>query len=131
MAMKSFQVGIKGVIVNDNSEVLLVKSLKGYWEFPGGRIDDDETIDRTLTRELKEEITNISDIEIKEILHVTRMPFDVGNDLGLVLVFVRVRAEIDNVPQISSEHLEAGWFGLEEARGMLDDNAGQALANLF
>jgi len=43
----------------DSSETkfLLLKHVKGYWTFPGGGMDEgDNTLEETLTRELKEEI---------------------------------------------------------------------------
>lgn len=54
-----------GILIRNNpSEFLLTsrplgKTLAGYWEFPGGKIEDDETPLDALKRELKEEI-NIS-----------------------------------------------------------------------
>ncbi len=50
-----------GVLIRPDGAFLLTsrpagKAYAGYWEFPGGKLEADETVEQALTRELQEEI---------------------------------------------------------------------------
>ncbi len=52
---------VAAALVNENNEVLLAqrpkgKRLAGKWEFPGGKVEDGESPEEALARELKEEL---------------------------------------------------------------------------
>tara|TARA_Y100001968_G_scaffold202875_1_gene186256 strand:+ start:1472 stop:1927 length:456 start_codon:yes stop_codon:yes gene_type:complete len=54
------EIGI-GIVFNENGEVLIDQRLEsssmgGMWEFPGGKKNIDELIEKTIERELKEEL---------------------------------------------------------------------------
>ena len=54
-------------LVNEKNEVLISlrkhkREYDGYWEYPGGKVEEGETIEKAIIREIKEEI----DLEISE-----------------------------------------------------------------
>ncbi len=58
-----------GVIIQDNKIVLIKRGFepfKGQWAVPGGRIEDNETAEQCLVREMKEE-TNLDVVPLKLI----------------------------------------------------------------
>lgn len=128
--MKNFFVGVKAVILNDADEILLLHSKKGYWELPGGRIDDDEELTQALNRELNEELVSIKDIKIGKVIDAVRMPFDLKNDLGLVLVFYKVKASFYNGVKIGDEHTNYKWVTVEEARKLCNSELDEVFNNL-
>ena len=126
--MKTFYVGIKGVIVRDG-KVLLLRSNPDHeargerWEMPGGRIDGNESIQETLERELKEELPNIQNIQVGEILSAYRLHKDIWEEKSLTLIFYEVAADFKGgEPALSEEHLEYQWADKASVAKLVEDN---------
>lgn len=131
MSEKLFNVGVKAIIMRGD-KVLIVNNTKGFWEVPGGRMDDDETIEQTLERELKEELPNIKNIKIKEITGAVRVHMDIKPDISLVLVFYKVTADFGGEePELSDEHEECMWATKAEAKKLVYDKYIPAINNAF
>jgi ADP-ribose pyrophosphatase YjhB (NUDIX family) len=73
--MQNFLVSVKAVIFKKD-KILILKKITGseeiLYDLPGGRINDSESIEETLERELKEEV-DLDDYKQKEILGAARL----------------------------------------------------------
>ena len=70
MTLPQKKIGV-GVILNDKGEILIDKRspsglMGGLWEFPGGKIEKNETVEECIRREILEELG--IEIEVKEHL---------------------------------------------------------------
>jgi 8-oxo-dGTP diphosphatase len=127
MAITIFNVGVKGLIV-DGDKVLIVKSSShGFWEAPGGRVDNNETIQETLIRELQEELPGIENIKIGRLLNAYRLPGMPLGDRGLTLMWYVVHAEFPDDVGLSDEHEQFEWVSFAEALNRVETGTKQAI----
>ncbi len=108
--IKTCNVGVKGVIRVGDSVLVLKKegSESAYWDIPGGRIDDNETLEETLRRELHEELPTIGEYRVGEVLSAYRLSKNIKDDTALVLVFYAIYADSFEV-SVSEEHMDSRW----------------------
>lgn len=100
-----------------NTEILLIKHIKsGYWSFPKGHVERNETEEQTAKREIKEE-TNIDvyiDADFRET--VTYSP---RKDAKKEVVYFAARARnFDFKPQ-PQEIAEIRWVEIGQAHNLL------------
>lgn len=108
------RIPVVGAAIIENRKLLAAKrtegrSLGGYWEFPGGKIDSGETPEEALKREVFEEFGANATIfeKIDE-------PFEKEYDFGVVvleILYVRLDSEITK----TIEHEELRWVSEQEA----------------
>ena len=97
-------------LVNDDSEVLLCKrsdnsKFSGCWEFPGGKIKNDETPQDGLIREIKEEIgVDLNNNCIAPLTFSTHMYDDLS---FTILLFISRKWQKNPLPII---HSEIAWL---------------------
>ena len=103
-------------VIYQNDQFFLTKRAQdvhqgGKWEFPGGKVEDDETVAQALARELKEEIA----IEVLSCQPLIIIEHDYGDkkvclDVYLVDHFI-------GEPSAQEGQLQ-GWFNFEQLQAL-------------
>ena len=88
---KNLKIVVSIALINNENEILLSKRpqnkhLSGFWEFPGGKVEEGETPEKALIREVKEEL-NI-DINNKCIAPLSFSEFNYNNFQLLLLLYI-------------------------------------------
>lgn len=112
--MKYIEV-VAAVFVNDNNEIFCARrkdegELALKWEFPGGKIEDGETREEALMREIKEELK--TDIKINDFIMTVKHQY-----LGFHLTMHAFFAEIIKGNLALTEHTCEEWLTVDQ----LDD----------
>lgn len=121
--------GIKAIIQNPLGQILLLKHVKGHWDFPGGRINHGETALETLLREVNEEtgLTALDTITPDAmVLMPVNIPTDSEKSAGLILWYHTCKLRADNHIVLSDEHVEYAWVDVHQAKSMTKIHASVA-----
>src|ERR1700730_4648022 len=108
--MKKIDV-VGAVILNDKNEILCAlrsqkMSLPGLWEFPGGKIEPNETPQGSLIREIKEELH--CTITVGELVAVATYEYP-----AIIVRLITYLAKIvDGVP-LANEHEQLIWLSVD------------------
>ena len=122
-------------IINYKDEYLIVKRssdddfLPGAWEFPGGNIEENETILEALKRELKEEIgynLNTKDTKIIHFYDEIKEKSETYHYIELDFLIKEKTKDI-NV-KLSNEHEDYKW--VKKDSELLDDYIKSKLENI-
>ena len=103
---KNLKIVVSIALINNYDQVLIAKRpnnkhLAGFWEFPGGKVEKDETPENALIREVKEEL-NV-DINNKCIAPLSFSEFDYKNFHLLLLLYICRRWEGKPLPMEENE----------------------------
>lgn len=127
---EKFYVTLKGLVVQDGKALILEGEdplKRPSWDFPGGRIDNGETLEAALIREIQEELPGSLNIKIGKHLHSHRytVPYEDGTH-GICMVY----AVTLNLPEItlSSEHTGYRWISKDEIP-QTEEFSGRRLSN--
>lgn len=114
-----------GVIVDENQHVLLAKRQShqhqgGLWEFPGGKVEQTETVFYALKRELREELG----IQVRAAEPFLKVSYQYPDKH--VLLDVWCVLEYDGKP-VSKERQPLHWIPLDKLRDYAFPKANQAI----
>lgn len=113
------QVSAGGIVLRQSPEgikVLLIEDRFGYWTWPKGHIEKDETPHEAALREIEEE-TGIAGLEILCEAGIQKYSFPSGDDeihKTAHIFLMESRGKTDVKAEIR-EITFAGWFSAEEA----------------
>jgi 8-oxo-dGTP pyrophosphatase MutT (NUDIX family) len=113
MSLKKFYVGVK-VIIKDKRGYLILKHVNEYTDMPGGRVDDNETLDQTIRREVAEELPGTVVLSVNGLRGAYRILRDVDKDTGLILLYYLAEAKLPKKIKLSSEHKSYMWINEEK-----------------
>ncbi len=114
---QSYYLGIKGIIKNSSGKILLLKHQKGYWDFPGGRVNSHETPEQALLREVKEEtgLTDLKDIKAQSmVLSPILIKSSDKQTHGLIFWYHTCNQMEDTPIVLSDEHVDYWWANPDE-----------------
>jgi len=103
---------VSAAIIKQENTVLLTRraqneNLAGYWEFPGGKQEKNETIQQCLERELEEDLSIIT--KSKSVLIESRYEYSGG-----VINLIAIDSEILNGEITLSVHDKFEWVAIEK-----------------
>lgn len=98
---------VAAAIIHQNNRILICQRGAGgncafLWEFPGGKLEEDETLEECIIRECKEELD--INIEVKDIYAETTYEYP-----DKVIAFTFFNAEITNGEIKMDVHEEIKW----------------------
>ena len=109
---EKFPISIKAIIIDDN-RVLCLKNERGEWDFPGGKLEFNESIEECLKREVKEEVN----LEINNLNILKPLNLKFNNVPVLILVF-SAYISCDSSIVLSYENSEYNFFSKSEIKNL-------------
>jgi len=114
---------VGAVLIKDN-QILLpkrasnLKVMPDKYEFPGGKVEENETLEEALKRELYEELS--IDVDIEDIIDFPKN--DLKTDKIMLTVFIINKWKNDLIinPEINSEILTVNLDELKNVEDLLD-----------
>lgn len=125
-----------GIILKKDNQFLLVKRhntdwASGHWNFPGGLLEENESLVAAAAREAQEEIgvqIAHADLNFIHVLHVRKSEKNTKEIFGFGFFATRWQGTpINNEPH---RHSEIGWFDVNNLPANITEHALQALHGL-
>jgi 8-oxo-dGTP diphosphatase len=120
------KLNVVGAVLIKNNKILLPKrssSLKTYpnkYEFPGGKVEKNETLVQALKRELKEELS--IDIDLNNIIQFPNNTIEMEKFILTIFIVNQWNNELTLNPEINSEILEVNIDELKKVEELLESD---------
>ncbi len=107
-------IGAAGLLQNEQNQILITerpegKFMAGYWEFPGGKIEENETPEEALQRELYEEIGIEVDLKDLDPFYFISSPYPEYHALLPIFHIIRWKGTPEG-----KEGQRLAWVSIEE-----------------
>ncbi len=111
--------------VDNDWQVLLIRRMnapfEGYWALPGGFIDEEETLEQAVERELYEE-TSLRGIKLEQLKAFSNPHRDPrGRTIGVA--FVGILKDVSTEVKANDDAKEVQWFSLDKLPDLAFDHA--------
>lgn len=122
MVMPTHIVAVGGLVENEQGEILLVKTHRGGWGFPGGQVEVGENLMDALVREIQEE--SGVDVEVLSLVGVYSNTCTYEGYNGVAVVPTKVMLDfackaIGGMLGISDETSDSRWVSKDQAPSMI------------
>ena len=109
---------VAAALVDEHGKILLQKrpegrTMAGLWEFPGGKLEDGETPESALVRELAEELA--IGVDTANLSPACFASASVGDRPLLLMLYICTAWEGEPV---AVESPQLGWFSINEMAGL-------------
>ena len=114
--MKGYGLTVRGVIKNDDGDILIVKrhpkskTDPEMWELPGGKVEKGEHFADALVREIKEETS--LDVNVGDFCEAIQNDYSHKRTVQLMMYLSDVKGSVE----ISDEHTEFMWASIEKIK---------------
>lgn len=112
-----------GIVINENNEVLMVKTYNAGWVFPGGQVEVGENVIDAVKREIMEEAG--VDIEVGEVFCISSNTGKYPGYNGVKEVPTKIMLDFicsakGGIPRPSDENSESAFFPEDEVLKLIE-----------
>lgn len=122
-----------GIILKRDNQILLVKRTNtdwasGYWNFPGGLLEENETLIAAAAREAHEEVgvtIDQNDLQLVHVMQTRKTATHNKEILGFYFMATKWHGTTHN--KEPHRHSEIGWFAIDNLPSPITEHAQHAL----
>ena len=114
--MKKLIKVVGAIIENDSNEILCAlrspeMNLPNQWEFPGGKVEENESLSEAIVREIQEELE--CSIEFKELFNDNTHEYEKS-----IVNLITLKCKLVSGTPIATEHSKLIWLKRENLKSL-------------